>query len=787
MSALQGTVLLPGASVQVYDRTGQLLFQVLTGADGRFTFELPREGTYRLKASLGGFASREVELGVGRETPRHGPLQVQIDLALADVEERVEVRQESAVVSLGVSIASASVVAAASVDAAVAAGRSLEGMLLLLPGVLRGPDGVNIKGGRATQSAQQLGVFNFTDPAFGFPFRVPVTAVASIEVLPNPYAVEFGRFSSGVSVIETRRAGDAWQFSILGLEPTFRVRRGSIVRIRGIEWFGPRGMAGGPLRRGKAWFTLTGQYRYGVTEVMSRPDTDLMHRQDFAAMARLDLRLSRDFSVTATALVSPEKRDNVGLDTFTGPEATYDIRQSLTSGTFSLRHILTDTLVLDTAVQASWHTARSGPSHPDVMVIRPTAVEGAHFDTQWRRMQGVQWVSTLSGYRRNRSGEHLFKAGVDLMSAALDGTVAATPVEIRRYSGLLAERIVFDSGARQHTRATDVAAYVQDRWRVAPTVVLESGMRVDRDSVLSHTNLTPRLGVAVSRTPGGGLVLRGGIGTFFEHTPLVVGDFEHLDTRTITRFDEDGRTPLGPEIRLVARRAPGLHTPYALTLETSAEWRAKPSLTIRGHYLTRLGRHELLVEPQEEVGELLLDDSGRSRYWEIAVGSQWRHGDRAQTSISYVRSDARSDYNALASYVGPGRAAIVRPNAYGQSGGDVPHRLVATARWQIGENWRTSGALEVRSGLPFSAVNERQQFVGLRNGAGRFPVVVNLDVFVERRLRIFGLRPWIGVSVNNMLNRHTPLDVQRNVDAPTYGFFTNGVPRRVRLALRVTR
>jgi len=25
------------------------------------------------------------------------------------------------------------------------------------------------------------------------------------------------------------------------------------------------------------------------------------------------------------------------------------------------------------------------------------------------------------------------------------------------------------------------------------------------------------------------------------------------------------------------------------------------------------------------------------------------------------------------------------------------------------------------------------------------------------------------------------------VDAPTYGFFTNGVPRRVRLALRVTR
>ena len=37
--------------------------------------------------------------------------------------------------------------------------------------------------------------------------------------MPNPYAVEYGRFSSGLVVIQTRRGGDAWHVRLNNLEP----------------------------------------------------------------------------------------------------------------------------------------------------------------------------------------------------------------------------------------------------------------------------------------------------------------------------------------------------------------------------------------------------------------------------------------------------------------------------------------------------------------------------------------------------------------------------------------
>ena len=51
---------------------------------------------------------------------------------------------------------------------------------------------------------------SFVDPATGLSqVRLPDDAIDSVTVLPNPYAVEFGRFSSGLVLIQTRRAGDS--------------------------------------------------------------------------------------------------------------------------------------------------------------------------------------------------------------------------------------------------------------------------------------------------------------------------------------------------------------------------------------------------------------------------------------------------------------------------------------------------------------------------------------------------------------------------------------------------
>ena len=58
-----------------------------------------------------------------------------------------------------------------------------------------------------TSPGMQLGAGTLADPSTGLAqVSLPADAIDSIAVLANPYSVEYGRFSSGLVVIETRRS-----------------------------------------------------------------------------------------------------------------------------------------------------------------------------------------------------------------------------------------------------------------------------------------------------------------------------------------------------------------------------------------------------------------------------------------------------------------------------------------------------------------------------------------------------------------------------------------------------
>src|SRR6202035_5975946 len=113
--------------------------------------------------------------------------------------------------------------------------------LRLIAGVIKVPGGLAIKGGRPSQAGMQLGPGMFVDPATGLTQgSLPDDAIDSVTVLPNPYAVEFGRFSSGLVVIQTRRAGDQWKTRMNNLDPTFQTKRHQPLNIIGISALSPR-------------------------------------------------------------------------------------------------------------------------------------------------------------------------------------------------------------------------------------------------------------------------------------------------------------------------------------------------------------------------------------------------------------------------------------------------------------------------------------------------------------------------------------------------------------------
>jgi hypothetical protein len=61
---------------------------------------------------------------------------------------------------------------------------------------------------------------------------------------------------------------------------------------------------------------------------------------------------------------------------------------------------------------------------------------------------------------------------------------------------------------------------------------------------------------------------------------------------------------------------------------------------------------------------------------------------------------------------------------------------------------------------------------------------LRLDVGAERRIKIFGVRPWVGIRIDNVLNSWLPVDVQSNVTSPASGTFYNNEYRQYRVQVR---
>src|SRR5499433_3367827 len=131
-------------------------------------------------------------------------------------------------------------------QAATMAHDRFQDALSLMPGVVRGPDGLlNISGLRSNQTALTFNSANGTDPVTGEDaIELPIDAVSSVQVRGAAYAPEFGLSAGAITVVETQKAGDAWDVTVNDLEPRLRRRGGE---FRGIESWTPRVTVGGPL------------------------------------------------------------------------------------------------------------------------------------------------------------------------------------------------------------------------------------------------------------------------------------------------------------------------------------------------------------------------------------------------------------------------------------------------------------------------------------------------------------------------------------------------------------
>jgi Carboxypeptidase regulatory-like domain/TonB dependent receptor len=780
----QGTVRLPGAEVVVSDAAGTKVASLLTDEAGRFSFVGLTPGRYKVSAALASFVTTAAaaEVTAGRSTD------VTIDLPIEGISQTVEVVAASPVVSNENTLAPTETISGKEIDTFTGGNGGLQATMRLLASVIEAPNGVSIRGGRPSQAGMQLGVNTMVDPSTGLSkIMLPDDAIESVSVLPNPYAVEFGRFSSGVVVIQTRRAGDAWRLRINDIDPTFRTHRGSPVEIIGLGREAPRAEFGGPIVKDKLLVQQAMQFIYSAADVPSLPE-DLLHTStSFSSFTRVDANLTPRHSLVGTLGLFPGRTHGDLLGTFMPLDATVDTRVRANEIALTERAVWTDSLFGETTIHVHNYQTDVTPQGAAPMQLLPDTTLGNFYNQQHRDTATYQITATVSGSQKGRSGSHLFKGGIDLLRNVYDGSSISRPVLIERADGTLARSLTSPGPTAQSKNTTDVALFMQDRYQPNARWYIEFGGRLDRDGVVQTFNVTPRVGSAVLLNKSGSAVLRGGFGLFYERTPSTAGAFDLFGSFVERRFALDGVTPLGPAVTFTHVAGP-LQTPRSRTWDISLDHRFNKVWSVRLGLLDREGSHELVVDPVQNGanGEIRLTSDGRSTYFGAEAGFHMTLGERADGSVTYTRARARSDLNTLSNYFDTIMWPVLGRNAYAPSPADAPNRVLARGRFTPWPKWQVIGVVDWRSGLPYSITDDALEFVGARN-VQRFPTYFRLEAGLERKVKILRFNPWVGVRVWNALDSFLPTDVQSNLGSPNFGRFYNSEYPQIRIIMRFDR
>ena len=774
-------VRIPAVSVSLRSEGNIVVGRTTTDTIGQVTFPGVAPGRYVVLASREGFADTEsaaFTVSAG-ETE-----QVLIEMRLTFVRESVDVivPANSPTESLQ-PVAVSDLLTGTKMDVQPLAGDDFQSLLTVLPSIIRGPEGrLRIKGGTPTTGALQISSASLNDPSTGdFDLELPSGAVESVEVLSNPFAAEYGRFSTSVTQVRTKRGTNEWYVKPTNLVPGFGKGFGFVSK------FEPRLSLSGPLKRDRLLFGQYVQYRFLRTPVKSLPDEPQLGLDSFDSFTRLDGVLSSRHAITGGVIYFPRKITNPTLSTFRPPETTPSFWQAGFSAGAVDRLILSANAVLESTVALRTFQVDEKTKGDRPMIYAPQGQGGNFFNRQERHVRSIQFVEGLTLSKDDWLGQHVFKVGLDVQHSRFDGDHYSQPIEVVRLDGTLAERTTFSPPlSNPEVTGTEVAYFVQDRWRVNDRLNFELGFRADFDDVVERANYSPRIGLSVSVLPEGQAILRGGFGKFAERTPLNVGAFTQYEARTVSRFAPDG-TPLGGPVTLAHTIDGLLRTPESQVQTVAWDQRFGRVFFFKTAYLHRSGTHAYAVAPDPGRGVLALGSSGESKYWELETTGRFLASEYRDLSVSYVRSHSTRELNDYDQFFGNFRNPIVRASENSLSPTDVPNRLIVRGTFGLPGQWVVSPLYEWRTGFPWSAVNEFQDFVGERNRTGRLPTVSTLDFTLARPWHVRKYRFTAGIKVYNALDRGNERDVQNNVTSPDYGTFYNPIQRSIGFVFGTTK
>ena len=659
--SLHGTVtdesgaVIPGATVEAIQKQ-KVVQQSQSDGVGNFSIAGLPPGEYTVRVLANGF--QNFESGLKKITPG-GAVQLAVTLNILTVTQQVTVTadQPGGVGLESTANANAIVLQGADLDALPDDPDELLADLQALAGPAMGSGGTQM----------------YLD-GFSSSHLPPKSTIREVRINQDPFSAQYDHVGFGRVEVFTKPGSEQFhgtaQFKTSDAVLNSRNPYASIKPPYQANQF--TGNFGGPLSK-RASFFLDFEGRWATdNEVVNATVLDpalnitpltqavLMPDNERSVGGRIDYKLSEKHTLTGRYEWDQSQQANAGVGGFILPSPAYTIANNVHTFQLTENAILSNTAINQTRFQyiqtdlgqqaASFAPtiqvmdaftsggAQAGNAQQSERLLEiqnyTTKTMGAHTLTFGGQIHRNAIYDSSPG---NFAGTFVFSGGLAPELNALNQVVIGpngNPVltslsSIQRYqrsmvlqqAGFSAANIIaLGGGASQFSIAagqpasaltqTDAGLFVQDSWRMTPTLTMTAGLRWEgQNDIHDWKDFAPRFGLAWM--PGGKqskTVIRLGAGIFYDRFPAQqVLQTERFNGQTQQQFVVDNPTfyPQVPSLaslqamglpQTVRTLAPNLRSPYLIQTSLSLEREMPLGMLVSLSYINSLGRHLLVSQ-----------------------------------------------------------------------------------------------------------------------------------------------------------------------------------------------